>query len=194
MDNSQDQPLPPGVHSWPSYSSNSAQTLSSLPGQVQPGETRPQYHSNYSVPQYHFPLNAPITSDNNTPYNFQQVSGQALTSEAPFNINSTEQKEQNKFSNPFDGGYQNVENATLEALQESGMNFLQKVDEAAVNVSNASTKCSNVQIQLSSACDIDAAAQDAVLREQVCISCICNLFLYYFFYLIVLSILDFCLC
>ncbi|KAI4300939.1 hypothetical protein L6164_034265 [Bauhinia variegata] len=46
MENFQDQPLPPGVHSWPNYSSSSAPSLQSFPGSVQPYE--PHYNSNYS--------------------------------------------------------------------------------------------------------------------------------------------------
>ncbi|QHO56268.1 hypothetical protein HN51_011046 [Arachis hypogaea] len=156
MDNSQGQPLPPGVHSWPNYSSNVPQKVISQPV---PGT---QYHSSYSGPQYQFPLNVPVTSDNN----FQQgslpqygvVTGQALTSEVP------PLAKQNKFSNPVAGGYQIVEIAPSLASQESG--FAQKVSDVMVDVSNVSATCSNVQIQLSSASDIDATAQDAILREQ----------------------------
>ncbi|XP_019453100.1 PREDICTED: uncharacterized protein LOC109354810 [Lupinus angustifolius] len=183
MENSQDQPLPPGVHSWPNYSSNSAQPMHSLlqPGQVQPGEIRPQYHSNYSG-CYQFPPNVnvyapanapPHTFANNTSCNFQQgtlsqsgfVTCQTVTSEPPPTVNSTENQEQNQFSNNHvGGGYQNVDNTNSKALQESVANFTQKVDDtAAMNVSNVSTNCSRVQLNYS---DIDSAAQDAVLREQ----------------------------
>ncbi|MED6204009.1 hypothetical protein PIB30_005014 [Stylosanthes scabra] len=143
MDNSQGQPLPPGVHSWPNYSSNAPQTVIS---HAVPGT---QYHSNNSGPPYQFPPGAPVTYYNNSQQGslpqYGVVTGQAFTSEA------SPSAEQNKFSNPVAGGSQIVENATSVAL---------------VDLSNESAKCSSVQIQSSSASDIEATAQDAVLREQ----------------------------
>lgn len=156
MENSQDQPPPPGVHSWPYHSLNSSQTL-----------------------QYQFPPNAPphIFGSNhvssNTPYyNSQQgafsqpgfITGQAhITSHAPPTVQSTS-------SNRFDGANHNAENSTSVSHQDSGANFAWKGDDAASNVSNTSMNYSVVQ--LNNARGIDATAQDAVLREQVCIDCV----------------------
>lgn len=153
MENSQDQPLPPGVHSWPNYSSNSGQTL--------------QYQFYPNPPPPHTPGGNSI----NTPYynNFQQgtlsQSGQALITP----------------SNHFDGGHHNAENTTTSAAhhQESGVNFTWKVDEAAANPSYTSTNCSVVQ--LNNECNSDAAAQDAVLREQVCIPYVYVFFIFHCF-------------
>lgn len=160
MENSQDQPPPPGVHSWPYHSLTSSQTL-----------------------QYQFPSNAPphIFGSNhinsNTPYyNSQQgtfsqpgfVTSQShIMSQAPPAVQSTS-------SNRVDGANHNAENSTSVSHQDSGANFAWKVDEAAANVSNPSMNYS--MVQLNNARDIDAAAQDAVLREQVCIHCLRFLF------------------
>lgn len=188
MENSQDQPLPPGVHSWPNYSSNSAPSPHSFPGHVQPSETAPQYYSNYpgsyqfspspsnltfppisqsvythaTPPQYQSSHSAPHMSDNNTPYNFQQ--GNFSQSGA---VNNTSRSPQE--SNRINGEYQNIENSTA-VIQESDVSLVPKVNGAAVNVYNAPSKGSSVQSN--NACDIDIAAQDAVLREQVRITCI----------------------
>lgn len=184
MENSQDQPLPPGVHSRPNYSSDQ-----SFPGHVQPSEIAPQYQSNYpgsyqffpppanltfpslsqsvythtTPPQYQSYHSAPHVSNNNTPYDFQQ--GNFSQSGV---VNNTPQLP--LASNGVDGGYQNIENTTSEVIQESDNNLPPKVNETAVTVSNASSTDSREQ--LNNARDIDIAAQDAVLREQVCTSLI----------------------
>lgn len=142
MENSQDQPPPPGVHSsWPYYSSNTAQTL-----------------------QYQFPPNA---GSNNTPYyNYQQGTlphPGFITYQQPLIPSAAPPTVQSTSSNHVDGRHHNAENTTSAASQESGANYTWKVDEGAAV---------NSVVQLSNARDIDAAAQDAVLREQVCIPCI----------------------
>ncbi|KAJ1436061.1 hypothetical protein SESBI_04615 [Sesbania bispinosa] len=176
MENSQDQPLPPGVHSWPNNLSHPGQTLdSNYSGYYQ---FSPNVYT-HAAPshQYQFSPNAPPhTYGNNN--SFQQgtlshpglVTCQALTSEVPPAVKLTEQQDENKSSNHVDGGHWHSETTTSAACQESAVNFRPKVDEAAVYVSNASTICSAVQ--LNNVCDIDTAAQDAVLREQVGISCV----------------------
>ncbi|KAK7267200.1 hypothetical protein RIF29_19865 [Crotalaria pallida] len=115
------------------------------PGQVQPAEIRPQYHSNVNANVY-APPNAPHTFGNNA---YCYVTCQTLTSGPP----PTEQQEPNKVSTHVAGGYPNVENSNSE---ESSVSFTQKVDDSATNVS---------RVQLNNS-DIDGAARDAVLREQ----------------------------
>ncbi|XP_028766794.1 uncharacterized protein LOC114724587 [Neltuma alba] len=181
MENFQDQPPPPGVHSWPNYSSNPAPLPQSLPGHVQPSETATQYPSNYSGSSQYFPPpsnftfppisqsvythaapqlqsshGAPHLLDKNARCNFQQESF------SQSGVNSPQRLPLG--SNNTDGEYQNIENATASATQESDVSPPLKVDEAAANVSDASCKGSGVQ--LNNAYAIDIAAQDAVLREQ----------------------------
>ncbi|KAJ1384701.1 WW domain [Sesbania bispinosa] len=156
MENSQDQPLPPGVHSWPNNLPHPGQTLdSNYSGYYQ---FSPNVYTHAAPPhQYQFSPNAPPhTYGNNS---FQQgtlsqpglVTCQALTSEAPPAVKLTEQQDENKSSNHVDGRHQNSETTTSAACQES-----------TVYVSNVS----NSAVQLNNVCDIDTAAQDAVLREQ----------------------------
>ena len=70
--------------------------------------------------------------------------------------------------NQVDRKYQMNNEYKISAVShESDVSLLQEVHEGAVNVSNAADKC--FRVQSNSACDIDIAAQDAVLREQVCL-------------------------
>ncbi|KAF7819172.1 Polyglutamine-binding protein 1 [Senna tora] len=179
MENSQDQPLPPGVHSWPNYSSNSAPSPQSFPGHVQPHENAPPYQPNYSG-SYHFSppssnLTFPPTSqsvythqyqstysvphilDNNTPYSFQQGN---FSQSGDVNNSPRLPLE----SNCIDGESQNIENNTSAVNQESDSSLPPKVNEGTTNISSASSKGPRVQLDI--ACTIDIAAQDAVLREQ----------------------------
>ncbi|KAJ7976527.1 Polyglutamine-binding protein 1 [Quillaja saponaria] len=56
MENTHNQPHPPGVQSWPNSSSNSAPSFPSIPCPPQHCEMRPQYHSNYySTSQFSLP-------------------------------------------------------------------------------------------------------------------------------------------
>jgi len=103
MENSQDQPLPPGVPSWPNYA-----------------------HAAPS-PQYPFPPNAPN--------NLQQE------------------------------------------INPSNSNLIvnTRVDDATVTVSN-NIASNYYGAQFNGSRDIDIAAQDAVLREQVCCYPLCKFF------------------
>lgn len=107
MENSQDQPLPPGVPSWPNYA-----------------------HAVPS-PQYPFPPNA---SDN--------LQHEINPSNSNLTVNT-------------------------------------RVDDATVTVSN-SIASNYYGAQFNGSRDIDIAAQDAVLREQVCCYLLCKVLYWYF--------------
>ncbi|KAK4282005.1 hypothetical protein QN277_013435 [Acacia crassicarpa] len=179
MENFQDQPPPPGVHSWTNYSSNSAPLPQSLPGNLQPSETATQYPSNYSgsaqffpppsnftfpaisqsvythttPPQHQSSQSAPHILDDNARYNFQQENF------SQFGVVNSVQRLPLGSNNTY-RQYQNNENATASVIQESDVSLPLKVDEAAASVSHGSG------VQLNNAYDIDIAVQDAVLREQ----------------------------
>ncbi|XP_054818046.1 uncharacterized protein LOC129317708 isoform X1 [Prosopis cineraria] len=182
MENFRDQPPPPGVHSWPNYSSNAAPLPQPLPGHQQPSEAATQYPSYYSgsaqffpppsnftfppisqsvythtTPQHQSSHSAPHLLDNNVRYNFQQENFSQSGA-----VNSAERLP--LASNNTDGEYQNIENATASVIQESNASLPLKVDKAAADISNVSCKSSGGQ--LNNAYDIDIATQDAILREQ----------------------------
>lgn len=173
MENFKDQPPPPGVHSWSNYSSNSAPLSHSLPGNPQPSGIATQYPSNYSgsaqfypppcvythtIPPQYQSSRAPQLWDNNTCSNFQQES---------FSQSGVVNGAQGLplGSNNMVGEHQNNENVAASVIQESDVRLPPEVDGTAANVSKGSG------VELNNAYGIDIAAQDAVLREQVCISC-----------------------
>lgn len=132
MENSQDQPLPPGVHSWPNNLSKSGQTPeSNYSGCYQ---FSPNVYTQYQFSPTAFPH---TPGQQGTLSHSGFAPGQAITSEA---------------------------SPTLKLIQQP---------HEIMSTNN----------------DIDVAAQDAVLREQVRISCVLH-FHFVVFHLILLIILD----
>ncbi|XP_027363945.1 uncharacterized protein LOC113871212 isoform X2 [Abrus precatorius] len=105
MDNSQDQPLPPGVPSWPNY----AHTVPST--------------------QYQFSPNATLNFQQGTLYH----SGQALASEVPPNAKSTKQQEENMSSNSNHVENSEVDGVTVNVSKYYGgqLNDARCIDVAA---------------------------------------------------------------
>ncbi|RDX93065.1 Polyglutamine-binding protein 1, partial [Mucuna pruriens] len=89
MENSQDQPLPPGVPSWPNYAHAAP------------------------APQYQFSPNSPYSFQHGTLSHYGFVTDQALTSETIPNVKSTEQHEENNSSNSNHVENTQVDGATV---------------------------------------------------------------------------------
>ncbi|KAK4581201.1 hypothetical protein RGQ29_024755 [Quercus rubra] len=194
MDNAHDQPLPPGVQSLPSYSTNPAPYP---PPQHFDYAARPQYHSsntgNYVVPlpysnstftpatQSTYPHNgtsngyAPQWSGH-IPNNFHNGYASQLGS-VQHGAYLIEQQPQNQTAvgemplhtdnqKPQDMGHfeGNDQKNSDSFYRESNSNFSHEEYKSAVDVPDAST--SNLGLHVKNDSEVETAAQDAVLREQ----------------------------
>ncbi|KAG2683679.1 hypothetical protein I3843_10G044300 [Carya illinoinensis] len=171
MDNSQDQPLPPGVNFLPNYSS----AVPSVPFPPQHGDitVRPQYHPNYSG-NYLFPSsnstftltqgsylhNSPSTQYNFSP-NAPDFSGQIPQNSETDNALQSSLTQQG--ADLIAQQPQDQDTAVEKIPQHKDGTIPQQKGHSNGN-SNDSTAYSRLHAENDR--DIETAAQDAVLREQ----------------------------
>lgn len=178
MDNSHDQPLPPGVHSLPNYSCSLASSVPSIPCPPQhcDNTVTPQYQSNYPGNCF-FPL--PSSNSTFTPtqssYTLSSPSNQYnFSPNAPHSSGQIPRNSQNGYasqSSLVQQGSDLIEqqpqdqNKVGEKIPQHKDNIVTQEMSHVLGNDNASTSYSRSHVENSS--DFETAAQDAVLREQV---------------------------
>lgn len=174
MDNSQDQPLPPGIHFLPNYSS--AVPSVSFPPQHGDITVRPQYHPNYYG-------NYPFPSSNST-FTLTQGSYLHNSPSTQYNLSPNAPDLSGQIPQNFE-----TDNALQLSLTQQGADLIkqQSQDQDTAVEKNPKHKDGTIpqlkghfdgngndstgysRLHVENARDIETAAQDAVLREQVAV-------------------------
>ncbi|XP_062166602.1 uncharacterized protein LOC133872942 isoform X2 [Alnus glutinosa] len=176
MDNSHDQPLPPGVHSLPNYSCSPASSVPSTPCPPQhcDNTVTPQYQSNYPGNCF-FPLpsNSTFTPTQSSYTLSSPLNQYNVSPNAPHSSGQIPRNSQNGYASQSSLVQQGADlieqqpqdqNKIGEKIPQHKDNIMTQEVGHVLGNDNASTSYSRSHVENSN--DFETAAQDAVLREQ----------------------------